>query len=158
MGRAERPEFEQIAKLRYVRRVLDESLRLQPTVPGYYRAAREDTLLAGKYPMRKGDWAVVHGRRVAPRPALGTQPRRVRPGPLRPRAGQGPAGTLYKPFGTGERSCIGRQFALHEAVLILGTLIRRYDLIADPDYELQIAERLTMMPRDFRLGLRLRAG
>ena len=31
--------------------------------------------------------------------------------------------------------------------------IRRYDLFADPDYELQIAERLTMMPRDFRLGL-----
>ena len=35
-------------------------------------------------------------------------------------------------------------------------LIRRYDLIADPDYELQIQERLTLMPRDFRLGLRLR--
>ena len=41
-------------------------------------------------------------------------------------------------------------------MLILGTLIRRYDLIADPDYELQIQERLTLMPRDFRLGLRLR--
>lgn len=35
-GADERPEFEQIARLRYVRRVLDESLRLQPTVPGYY--------------------------------------------------------------------------------------------------------------------------
>jgi cytochrome P450 len=66
-----------------------------------------------------------------------------------------PAG-LDKPFGTGERSCIGRQFALHEAVLILGTLVRRYDLIADPGYQLQIQERLTLMPRDFRLGLRLR--
>ena len=41
-------------------------------------------------------------------------------------------------------------------MLILGTLIRRYDLIAGPDYELQIAERLTLMPRGFRLGLRLR--
>jgi len=62
----------------------------------------------------------------------------------------------YKPFGTGERSCIGRQFALHEAVLILGTLVRRYDLIANPGYELQIQERLTLMPRGFRLGLRRR--
>jgi unspecific monooxygenase len=82
-GDAQRPEFDRIAKLRYVRRVLDESLRLQPTVPGYYRAAREDTVLAGVHPMRKGDWA--------------------RPG------------GLYRPFGTGERSCIGGQFALHEA-------------------------------------------
>ena len=58
-GAVERPQFEQIGRLRYVRRVLDESLRLQPTVPGYYRAAREDTLLAGKYPMRKGDWVLA---------------------------------------------------------------------------------------------------
>jgi hypothetical protein len=29
--------------------------------------------------------------------------------------------------------------------------------IAEPNYELQIQERLTLMPRDFRLGLRLRA-
>ena len=58
-GAVERPESEQIGKLRYVRRVLDESLRLQPTVPGYYRAAREDTLLAGEYPMRKGDWVLA---------------------------------------------------------------------------------------------------
>jgi cytochrome P450 len=65
-------------------------------------------------------------------------------------------GGLYRPFGTGERSCIGRQFALHEAVLILGAVIRRYDVIADPDYQLAIAERLTMMPSGFRLGLRRR--
>ena len=45
-GDARRPEFAQIAKLRYVRRVLDESLRLAPTVPGYYREARQDTVLA----------------------------------------------------------------------------------------------------------------
>jgi Cytochrome P450 len=63
---------------------------------------------------------------------------------------------LYKPFGTGQRSCIGRQFGLHEAVLILGALVRRYDLIADPNYELQIQDRLTLMPRGFRLGLRRR--
>ncbi|MDZ4269247.1 MAG: cytochrome P450, partial [Mycobacterium sp.] len=67
-----------------------------------------------------------------------------------------PAG-LYKPFGTGPRSCIGRQFALHEAVLLLAVLLRRYDLIADPGYQLQIAERLTLMPKDFRLTLRRRA-
>lgn len=53
-------------------------------------------------------------------------------------------------------SCIGRQFALHEAILMLGVLVRRYDLIAGPDYELQISKRLTMSPKGFRLGLPLR--
>ena len=155
-GVQERPEFEQIAKLRYVRRVLDESLRLQPAVPGYYRAAREDTLLAGKYPMRKGGWAVVMVGALHRDPSWGPNPDEFEPDRFVPERVKARPGNLYKPFGTGERSCIGRQFALHEAVLILGTLVRRYDLVADPDYELQIQERLTMMPRDFRLGLRLR--
>lgn len=35
------PGYEQVARLRYVRRVLDESLRLWPTAPAYAREARE---------------------------------------------------------------------------------------------------------------------
>ena len=62
----------------------------------------------------------------------------------------------YKPFGTGERSCIGRQFALHEAILVLARMLHRYELTYDPSYELSITERLTLMPEGFELGLRLR--
>ena len=131
-------------------------MALQPTVPGYYRAAREDTLLVGKYPMRKGDWVLALTPTLHRDPRWGPNPDEFDPDRFAPERVKARPGYLYKPFGTGERSCIGRQFALHEAVLILGTLIRRYDLIADPDYELQIQERLTLMPRDFRLGLRLR--
>jgi cytochrome P450 len=155
-GSEQRPDFELIGKLRYVRRVLDESLRLQPTVPGYYRAARGDTMLGGTFPMRKGDWALVLTATLHRDPAWGPDPDEFDPDRFAPERVKARPGGLYKPFGTGERSCIGRQFALHEAVLILGGLIRRYDLIADPDYRLQVQERLTMMPRGFRLGLRLR--
>jgi cytochrome P450 len=155
-GAEQRPDFELIGKLRYVRRVLDESLRLQPTVPGYYREAREDTTLGGTYPMRKGDWALVLTAKLHRDPAWGPDPEKFDPDRFAPERVKARPGGLYKPFGTGERSCIGRQFALHEAVLILGALIRRYDLVADPDYQLQVQERLTMMPRGFRLGLRLR--
>jgi cytochrome P450 len=49
----------------------------------------------------------------------------------------------YKPFGTGERACIGRQFALHEAVLVLARILHRYDLAGDPSYDLAVTERLT---------------
>lgn len=155
-GDAPRPAFELTAKLRYVRRVLDESLRLQPTVPGYYRAARGDTVLAGVHPMRKGDWALALTATLHRDPRWGADPEGFDPDRFEPARVKSRPGGLYKPFGTGERSCIGRQFALHEAVLILGTLVRRYDLIADPDYELTIAERLTMMPSGFRLGVRRR--
>lgn len=155
-GDEQRPEFEKIAKLRYVRRVLDESLRLQPTVPAYYRAAREDTVLAGIHPMRKGDWALALTSTLHRDPRWGHDPEAFDPDRFTPEQTRTRPGGLYKPFGTGERSCIGRQFALHEAVLMLAVLIRRYDLIGDPDYTLQVQERLTMMPAGFRLSLRRR--
>ena len=59
----------------------------------------------------------------------------------------------YKPFGAGLRACIGRQFALHEAVLVLAGLLHRYELAADPSYQLAVDERLTMVPKDFHLSL-----
>jgi cytochrome P450 len=155
-GDDDRPSFEQIAKLRYIRRVLDESLRLQPTVPGYYREAREDTTLANGYPMRKGEWVLALTHSLHRDPLWGPDPDRFDPDRFESaRVRERPAG-LYKPFGTGERSCIGRQFALHEALMLLGAIVRRYELVADPRYRLTITERLTLMPKGFRLGLRRR--
>lgn len=155
-GEDVRPDFEKVAKLRYVRRVLDESLRLQPTVPAYYRAARRDTVLAGIHPMRKGDWALALISTLHRDPRWGPDPDAFDPDRFAPEQMRARPGGLYKPFGTGERSCIGRQFALHEAVLMLGVLIRRYDMAADPEYSLRVQERLTMMPSGFRLELRRR--
>ncbi|MEU0459519.1 hypothetical protein ABZ322_42830, partial [Streptomyces sp. NPDC006129] len=43
------------------------------------------------------------------------------------------------------------QFALHEATLVLGLLLRRYELRPEPDYRLRVTERLTLMPEGLRL-------
>ncbi len=89
-------------------------------------------------------------------PAWGADPERFDPDRFAPERVRGRAPHIYKPCGTGERACIGRQFAIHEAVLVLGTILRRYDFTADPDYRLRIQERLTLMPVGFTLSLRRR--
>lgn len=38
-------------------------------------------------------------------------------------------------------------------MLVLAKLLHRYDLSDDPDYQLRITERLTLMPVGFRLHL-----
>ncbi|QTJ66100.1 cytochrome P450 [Rhodococcus sp. ZPP] len=152
----ETPEFEQIAKLRYVRRVLDESLRLWPTAPAYGREATVDTTLVGKYPMKVGDWVLVLIPALHRDPVWGDDPEAFDPDNFLPERIRSRPAHVYKPFGTGERACIGRQFAVHEAVLVLGTILRRYDIVGDPDYQLKIAERLTLMPEGFTLQLRRR--
>ncbi|WEX01313.1 cytochrome P450 [Rhodococcus sp. RCBS9] len=152
----EEPAFEKIAKLRYVRRVLDESLRLWPTAPAYGRAALEDTTLVGKYPMKKGDWMLVLIPSLHRDPVWGNDPEAFDPDRFLPANIKARPAHVYKPFGTGERACIGRQFAIHEAVLVLGTILQKYTIEADPDYELKVAERLTLMPEGFNLTVRRR--
>ena len=151
------PAFGDVAKLRYVRRVLDEAMRLWPTAPGYSREAREDIVLGGKYRLRKGDWVIVPLPLVHRDPAAwGPDPEAFDPDRFEPAAVKKRPAQAYKPFGTGERACIGRQFALHEAVLALGMVLQRYDFEADPSYELKIVESLTLKPSGFTLRPRVR--
>ena len=152
----EEPVFEKIAKLRYVRRVLDESLRLWPTAPAYARAARQDTTLIGKYPMKKGDWMLVLIPSLHRDPVWGNNPEAFDPDRFLPANIKARPAHTYKPFGTGERACIGRQFAIHEAVLVLGTILQKYTVEPDPEYRLKVVERLTLMPEGFTLSVRRR--
>ncbi len=148
------PSFEQVAKLRYVRRVLDETLRMWPTAPGFARAARADTVLGDRYPLRAGDGMLVFTPALHRDPAVwGPDADRFDPEHFAADRVHGRSAHAYKPFGTGERACIGRQFAIHEAVLVLGTLLREFDFATEADYTLRVQERLTLMPEGFRLHL-----
>lgn len=151
------PTFEQVAKFRFLRRVLDEGLRLWPTAPAYARSPREETTLSSGHVMRPEDWALVMLPAVHRDPSVwGEDADEFDPDRFLPENSRGRPRQSYKPFGTGERSCIGRQFALHEAVLVLARMLHRYELTPDPTYELSITERLTLMPEGFELGLTLR--
>ncbi|MDT0464240.1 cytochrome P450 [Streptomyces gibsoniae] len=153
-GDTARPGYEQVARLRYVRRVLDESLRLWPTAPAYAREARHDTVLDGVHPMRRGAWALVLTPLLHRDPEVwGADAERFDPDRFEAGAVRARPGHTFKPFGTGARACIGRQFALHEATLVLALLLRRYELRPDPGYRLRVAERLTVIPEGLRLHL-----
>jgi unspecific monooxygenase len=156
-GGTDRPDYDQVAKLRYVRRVLDESLRLWPTAPAFAREARQDTVLDGVHPMRQGAWALVLTAMLHRDPRVwGADAEEFDPDRFDAKAVRARPAHTFKPFGTGARACIGRQFALHEATLVLGLLLRRYELRPEPDYRLRVAERLTLMPEGLRLHLQRR--
>ncbi|WP_326574173.1 cytochrome P450 [Streptomyces sp. NBC_00481] len=158
-GDTVRPGYEQVARLRYVRRVLDEALRLWPTAPAFSREAREDTVLGGVHPMRRGAWALVLTAMLHRDPEVwGANAERFDPDRFDAAAVRARAPHTFKPFGTGARACIGRQFALHEATLVLGLMLRRYELSPEPAYRLRVAERLTLMPDGLRLNVERRVG
>ncbi|WP_082129351.1 cytochrome P450 [Mycobacterium haemophilum] len=149
--------FGDIAKLRYLRRIVDETLRLWPVAPGYLRKARCGTTLGnGKYSFRQGDWVLVllpaaHRDRAWGPDAHDFNPDRFLPENLR----KLPPYT-YKPFGTGPRACIGRQFALHEMVLALAMIVHQFTVEPHPGYQLEVAETMTLKPKNLRLRLHRR--
>ncbi|WP_128374643.1 cytochrome P450 [Streptomyces cavernae] len=155
-GTDEEPRYDQIARLRYVRRVLDETLRLWPTAPAYAREALIDTTL-GSHPMREGAWTLVLTPSLHRDPEVwGPEPEVFDPDRFDAAAVRARPSHAFKPWGTGARACIGRQFALHEATLVLGLLLRRYEFVADPGYRLTVGERLTLMPEGLTLRLERR--
>lgn len=146
--------FEDVAKLRYLRRVIDETLRLWPIAPGYFREARHDTTIGGgRYPFAKGDWVFVltlaaHRDKTTWGPDAETfDPDRWLPERRREHRG------IYKPWGVGLRACIGRQFAQHEVTLALAHILRSFEIELDPGYRLDIAEQITLKPRGLRLRI-----
>lgn len=150
------PSYKQVREMKYIRMILSESLRLWPTAPAFSLRAKEDTLLAGRYPMAKNEAVNV----LIPMLHRDTDAWGDDVEAFRPERFEDPSkipDDAYKPFGNGQRACIGQQFALHEATLVLGTLLRHFDFVDGANYELKIKETLTLKPDGFTMQIRPRA-
>lgn len=147
--------FEDVARLRYLRRIVDETLRLWPIAPGYFREARHNTSIGnGRYHFGPGDWVFVLTLWAHRDPAAwGPDSEQFDPDRWLPERQRTLGQHVYKPFGTGTRACIGRQFAYHEIILTLAHVLRAFDLEHDPGYRLDITEQITLKPRGFNLRL-----
>ncbi|MFF7091981.1 cytochrome P450 [Streptomyces rubradiris] len=147
------PTYDDIGRLTYTRQVLNEALRLWPTAAAFSRHAREDTLLGGRIPLRAGQAVTVLAPMLHRQAVWGDNPELFDPERFTPEAEAARPVHAYKPFGTGERACIGRQFALHEATMLLALLVHRYRLHDHTGYRLTVKETLTLKPEGFTLTL-----
>jgi cytochrome P450 len=138
----------------YLTAVAKETLRLRPVI---YEVARKLT-----EPVEVGGYRLPAGAVVAP--AIGlvqTDPRNHRePDEFRPDRflhGQPPANT-WIPFGGGVRRCLGAGFSLLEASVVLGEVLRRFDISTDQQRpERQRARNITLVPaRGARIVVRPR--
>ena len=143
-GRA--PTVEDLPSLRYTGQVITESMRLYPPAWGMARVAIEDTEIAGlSNPKRVRCLAGAMGRSsrsAMVRCALEFRPERWE-GDLVKRLPR----FAYFPFGGGPRQCIGNNFAVMEASLLLATLAQQFRISLMPGREIIPAASITLRPK-----------
>jgi cytochrome P450/NADPH-cytochrome P450 reductase len=151
------PTYDQVRKLEYVLQILEETLRLWPTAPAFSRYSLETTVVGGKYQLQKGQEILVLTPMLHRDLGIwGPSPEAFDPDRFAREAVRARPSYAYKPFGHGQRSCIGRQFALQEATLVLGMLLQRFEFVDYSGYELKIRETMTLKPEDFLIQVRPR--
>ena len=152
------PDYQQVNKLKYLKQLLNETLRLNPTAPSFGVTPLEDTLLGGKYAVAAGqDIQVMLPALHREETQWGAEAESFCPAHFHRDASRNRDAYAYKPFGNGQRACIGRHFALHEATLALAVVLQRYELHLKPGYEFTIEETLTLRPHDLQVRVTRRA-
>ncbi|MFP5476744.1 MAG: cytochrome P450, partial [Gammaproteobacteria bacterium] len=154
----EMPRVDQIGQLKYVEQALMEALRLWPTAPGFQVRPLQDTVIGGKYALTKRDTVIALAPMLHRDPKVwGDDVEAFRPERFAPEATAKLPPNSWKPFGNGQRACIGRPFAMQEAILLMAMILQRFDLIEDdPSYQLKVAETLTLKPTGFRIRVKRR--
>jgi cytochrome P450/NADPH-cytochrome P450 reductase len=150
-GDSASPSYEQVHRLTYVLKIFEETLRLWPTArcSPARRAPTPSSAVAMR--SRRASGTVLIPMLHRHQGVWGADVEQFNPDHLSPQHKTALPPNAYKPFGTGQRACIGRQFALQEATLVLGMLLKRFELVDHLNYQLKTKQTLTVKPEEFRI-------
>ncbi len=152
-----KPTMKQVNALVYVQQVLKESLRLWPTAPAFALLPYKDEVIGGKFALKARSQVVVLLPSLHRDPGVwGERAEIFDPENFAPAREKARPLNAYKPFGNGQRACIGRQFAMQEATLVIGMMLQRFRLIDHTRYQLKLKETLTIKPDGLKIKVRPR--
>ncbi|QFT57792.1 putative bifunctional P-450/NADPH-P450 reductase 2 [Sulfitobacter sp. THAF37] len=132
-----------VEKLPYVRMIIDETLRLYPAAGIISRTAQKHDTLCDRE-IRPGDTVMIPIYALGRNALLWDDPDRFDPERFADR--KSIDRYAYLPFGDGPRICIGASFALQEAVIILATLLSRFEFTPVPGKQPKPVMILTLRP------------
>ncbi|GHO71242.1 cytochrome P450 [Ktedonobacter sp. SOSP1-52] len=140
------PQIEDLPQLTFTRMVLEESMRLYPPAWTFARSALAEDKIGG-YTISKGAYVLMFPSATHRHPDFWERPDVFDPERFAPVQAAGRHRFAYIPFGGGPRVCIGNQFALTEAQLILATILSRYQFRLPPGASVASEPLITLRPR-----------
>jgi len=139
-----------LAAFPYARQVVEESLRLYPTIWSVGRRCVEDDELGG-FHIRKGTTVIIPIFHFHWGEKWWDEPGKFDPDRFLPERRPGPE--IYFPFGAGPRTCIGNQFALQELVIMTVVFLLRLKFRPVEGFAVEPDALITLRPKE---GMKLR--
>ncbi|KAG5682570.1 hypothetical protein PVAND_011915 [Polypedilum vanderplanki] len=133
--------FADTLEMKYLERVIFETLRLYPPVPLIARKINQDLKLASvDYVIPSGTTIIIGTYKIHRRPDIYNNPEKFDPDNFLPERTANRHYYSYIPFSAGPRSCVGRKYAMLKLKVLLSTIIRNfhvYSTVQEKDFKLQ---------------------
>lgn len=140
-----RPSAADLPRFKLIRMVLDETLRLFPPAWIFARSALAEDVIGG-YQIPAGADVFLSPYLTHRDPREWQEPDRFMPERFDPESAKGHKPLAYFPFGAGPRLCIGRDFALMEATLLLAMMLQSIELEPADDRRVRPVPLVTLRP------------
>jgi cytochrome P450 len=138
---------ERVKNMTYLEQVLDESMRMYPPAWTIEREPIEDDEIRG-YHIPAGCVLVTAPYLVHHNPDVWRNPQGFDPERFAPERREVHHRYAHFPFGGGPRKCVGADFAIMEAKLILAETLRRFDLDLAGYAEVEMEANVTLHPME----------
>ncbi|WP_017652954.1 cytochrome P450 [Fortiea contorta] len=139
------PSIADIPQLPYTEMVIKEAMRIYPPVFMMAREAAQDCEIGG-YEVPSGCMLMMSQWVMHRHPRYFAEPEVFKPERWTNDLEKSLPRGVYFPFGDGPRICIGKSFALLEAVLILATIARKFELTLVPEHPIVPQAAITLRP------------
>ena len=140
------PTLADLPKMPYLEMVIKESMRMYPPAWTVSREAQADFELGG-YIIPKGSIIMMSMYILHHDAHYWDQPDAFLPERFSAANEENIPKYAYFPFGGGPRVCIGNQFAMMEAELVLDTILQRYQLSLLPNQHIKLNPLVTLRPQ-----------